>query len=103
LRHAKEIENEKKILMKQQQIIEKAFVDFNGDQDEISIQLDEKLRSELVNQLFEKGYNVYQRSVYDSQNPRKTVNGELKLPQKATSRFLCSTYVSSPTVYITIQ
>lgn len=91
MRHAKEMEEQRQILSRQKEIIEKAFADFRGERDEILLDFDEKMRDELVEQLNEKGYKVFQRSEYDSNDPSK--NGRWKV--KITTETPSDVYVRS--------
>jgi hypothetical protein len=78
LRHSRELENENQLVQKQQQLIEKAFSEFSGDQEVITLELDEKLRDTLIDQLHEKGYSVFQKCIYRS-NDNSTHNGKWKV------------------------
>jgi hypothetical protein len=62
LRHTHELEQSKRLLVHQKEILEKAFKEFDGHSRNIQVTLDEPLNEQLFNLLFEKGYNVRQTS-----------------------------------------
>jgi hypothetical protein len=68
---SRQAESEKKILLKQQQIIEKAFADHTGESNDIIFVLDTKLIYSLAKQLRDKGYDLYQKMTALDDSPEK--------------------------------